>query len=130
MTEVFKSLRLVVLSLANRAAMGCAYDKWSDEFCRKETREIWNNKGYKGSFLERYKDGITIEEFKTMTDEEFDILGFAKWDEESGLRLIPIWAFNYVKDGETLTCISGQKSIKGTDEIDLDTRGGCIAFGL
>jgi len=46
------------------------------------------------------------------------------------IRLIPLWAYNYVGDGETLVSIDGSPAVKGKDEIDLDVRFGCIAYGF
>lgn len=38
--------------------------------------------------------------------------------------------FEQLPDGIELTCIDNTKVIKGKDEIDMDIRGGCIAFGV
>lgn len=51
-----------------------------------------------------------------------------KWNDT--LWLFTINEFNQLPDGIELTSISGDKAIKGTDEIDLDTRFGHIAFGV
>ena len=51
-----------------------------------------------------------------------------KWNEK--LWLFTIDEFNKLPDGIELTCIDGEKVIKGVDDIDLDTRGTCIAFGI
>jgi uncharacterized protein YbcI len=51
-----------------------------------------------------------------------------KWDEK--LWLFTIDEFNKLPDGIELTSIIGEKVIKGVDDIDLDTRGKCIAFGI
>jgi hypothetical protein len=44
--------------------------------------------------------------------------------------LIPLWAFNYIADGEVLTCIDGTTAIFGKDKVDNDVRFGCIAHGF
>jgi hypothetical protein len=51
-----------------------------------------------------------------------------KWDET--LHLLTEAEFNQLPDGFKLKCIDGTYAIKGTDYIDMDTRGGHIAFGI
>lgn len=54
-----------------------------------------------------------------------------RWDEaDDPLWLLTPDEFAMVPDGSTLVCISGETGVKGRDEIDLDTRGGCIAWGF
>ena len=53
----------------------------------------------------------------------------------SGRQSDPLWLltpdeFTKVPDYTELVCISGQTAVKGRDPIDLDTRGGFIAYGL
>lgn len=129
MTDIttFDYLNSVRNSIATRAAEGCAYDKWSDEFARKEVREAWEDTS--GVMRTSWDRRVTKAEFDLMTDKEKTILGFSLWN-ENGLRLIPLWAFNYIADGEELTSISGDVVTKGIDNIDLDVRAGCIAFGF
>jgi hypothetical protein len=115
-------LRRVLLRIANRAAMGAAYAKWPDDFCRSEVREVW---------LAEPEALFTTAELAAKGRDYLDSIGFGRWDEEGDLYLIPIWAWNYVADGETLTSISGDTKVKGgPDEIDLDVRFGCIAWGF
>lgn len=38
--------------------------------------------------------------------------------------------FDRLADGTTVICIDGEASVKGTDTIDRDTRGGYLAFGV
>jgi hypothetical protein len=71
---------------------------------------------------------LTTEELKQLDADELWDLGFNKFNDS--LILIPLWAFNYIKDGEVLYCIDGCKNIKGQDDIDLDIRFGCIAYGF
>jgi hypothetical protein len=46
------------------------------------------------------------------------------------LQLITEAQLKQLPDGTQLTSITGEKAIKGFDNIDLDTRGGFIAFGF
>lgn len=53
----------------------------------------------------------------------------AWWDEEHTLWLVTPEEFERLPDGFELTCIDGEKWVKGKDKIDMDTRFGHIAFG-
>ena len=54
--------------------------------------------------------------------------GFHNWD--GSMVLLPLWALAHMQTGEQLVCINGQMATVGTDPIDDDTRGGCIAYGV
>lgn len=121
-----KNLTLVMRNvgkiLMNKIQMGLSYENWSDEFSYKEIKESYSN--IKNQLKE------IIGDITALSVEELKELGFKKWDEESELYLIPLWAFDLIPDGTVLECISGERVIKGKDEIDLDVRFGCIAYGL
>lgn len=52
------------------------------------------------------------------------------WDADHKLLLLTQDEFNALPDGEVLTCIDDTTAIKGTDEIDDDTRAGHLAYGV
>jgi hypothetical protein len=54
----------------------------------------------------------------------------AWWDEDHKLLLITPEQLAALPDGEVLTCIDGTTAVKGPDEIDDDTRGGHLAYGV
>jgi len=54
--------------------------------------------------------------------------GFRNWD--GTMVLLPAWALPHMEAGSSLKCIDGTCSTVGVDEIDDDTRGGCIAYGI
>ncbi len=54
--------------------------------------------------------------------------GFRNWD--GTMVLLPAWALAHMEAGSSLKCIDGSYSTVGVDEIDDDTRGGCIAYGV
>ena len=61
--------------------------------------------------------------------------GWQRWDspnkEGFGLLLCPLEDFDNVPDGIIFDCIDGQRQyVIGLDEIDMDTRGGMLAFGV
>jgi hypothetical protein len=108
--------------LMNNIQMGLSYDEWSDEFSYKEIKDRYSK-------VKEELNGI-IGDITAMSAEELKELGFTKWDEESEIHLIPLWAFDLIPDGTELESIDGDKVTKGKDEIDLDVRFGCIAWGL
>lgn len=127
MTDTYVKLNNILLELATTAASGCAYKSWSDDFARKECREVWSDE----NAPLRRKRGVTFtrSEIVAMNQDELNALGFHRWD-DSGLRLIPLWAFNYIADGETLRDINGDYAVKGQDKINLDHRLGATAYGF
>lgn len=52
------------------------------------------------------------------------------WDEESKLYLFTLDEYNKLPDGIELESISGTSKVKGVDKISLDTRFGCLAYGV
>lgn len=109
--------------IVNAAAMASAYDSWSDEFSRKDIRRAWADSSH-----QPWERRVSLDEIRAISAEKLSDLGFGRWDET--LRVIPLWAWNYIEDGCTLTSISGDEKIKGVDDIDLDVRFGCIAWGF
>lgn len=114
-------------SLLTRAAMAACYaDSWGADFASKEVRECW----LKADEAQR----VTVAQLMEIPDETLRDLGFGSWD--GALTLFPLWAWPLLADGEELSSISGRVGRKGAkrpdgrDEIDLDTRFGCIAYGF
>jgi len=125
--SVYQFLLTVLREIAGRASEGAAYRKnWGDEFCCDQVAEAW--KDTEGSMRSPWMRKINAAEFWSMTAEEQTQLGFGLWD-DSGLRLIPLWAFHYIEDDAELTSISGEKELK-REVKDLDVRFGCIASGF
>lgn len=56
------------------------------------------------------------------------MLGFGNWD--GNIMLLPLWALGIVAPGERLVSITGGSALVGTDEINTNTRGGCLAYGF
>lgn len=116
----------VLAELASTAASTAAYENWSDEFSRQEIREVWwDTPAPLRRLLGRT---ITISELREINKQILLNLGFRYWD--TSLICIPLWVYNYIRDGEVLISINGETKTKGQDEIDLDIRRGCIAFGF
>jgi hypothetical protein len=56
--------------------------------------------------------------------------GFRKWDEKSGLYLIPHSLYHVIPNGFKVTSISGKKEAFKFGVSDDDQRFGCLAFGI
>jgi len=53
------------------------------------------------------------------------------WDDEDDpLHLLTLDEYGRVPDGALLVSINGKAKVKGRDDIDMDTRFGCIAWGF
>lgn len=70
----------------------------------------------------------TIEDLQNMTNDELIAAGYRSWDGK--LMLITADMLRDIPNGETLTCIDGTTAVKGKDVIDMDTRGGLLAYGF
>ena len=94
-------------------------DSWSDEFCRKEIKDLYK------MFIEEFK-GIDFTEFSLDELKEFD---FRMWDENT--ILMPVWALDCLED-ETLVCdINGNYlEFDESKGLDKDERFGASAFGF
>lgn len=123
---IYKQLNSILRFIATEAAMGVAYPSWSDEYAREKVREAWTH--LPGQQRKPFSSHFTIEQLRSLSEDELNSLGFNLW--EAGHRLIPLWAWHYIADGEALLCIDGETKVKGKDEIDLDQRYGCVAYGF
>ncbi len=109
--------------ILNEAAMASAYDEWPDDFARISIDKAWKDSGD-----HPWERRIPLDELRALDSETLHSLGFKMWDEK--LRLIPLWAWNYIEDGCELVSVDGDKKIKGSDGIDLEVRFGAIAWGF
>ena len=110
--------------LVNRISESKAYAKhWSDEFCLKDIRKA----------IERYYSDDFVKEVFTLdnlTKERAEALRFGKWsDEQPDLYLFPLWFVLFIPYGTKVIGIDGDK-FEYSKETDLDTRFGCVAFGI
>lgn len=118
-------LRTVLLSLASSAAQSAAYDKWSDDFSRKEIKREWAD--LEGSLRKPSGKRLTISDLQALSQGDLDQYGFLRFNKH--LRVIPLYIWNYIQDNEPLISISGEK-VKKNAELDLDVRAGCVAYGF
>jgi len=64
-----------------------------------------------------------------LTLEEARELRFLRWDEHGKLYLFPLWVVPLIPEGLMVISIGGE-TFPFDDRADLDTRFGCVAFGL
>lgn len=96
-----------------------SYENWSDEFCRKQVKELY------AKLVEKF-DGVDFTEF---TVEELKQLDFQLWDENT--ILMPVWALDCLIDGAKVVSIDGQEiTFDKSKGLDKDTRFGCTAYGF
>ena len=110
--------------LVNRISETKVYAKhWGDEFCLKELRDATEN-----YFTDDYvKEVFTLD---NLTKERAKALRFGKWsDEQPDLYLFPLWFVLFLPYGTKVVSIVGEK-FEYSKETDIDTRFGCVAFGV
>lgn len=107
--------------LANRVSETTQYESWSDEFSRKEIKEASQK------FVEEIRKYI---DWDNLTEEDCKELRFCKWDEESGIYLIPLYLFPIIPIGLKVYSISGNEIVNDGTNLDNDIRFGCIAYGI
>lgn len=116
--------KLRSMLLTEAAAVGAYH--WGEEFSYRTIRCEWNLKRPVWEDVER----ISVQELQAMPFSQLKNFGFAPWGDNTKLLLIPLWAWNLIKDGEVLTSINKEDKTKGIDDIDLDHRFGNIAWGF
>ena len=118
----YEFLLIVRETIINRAAEVFNY-VWSDDLSSERIKEIPDVFSKCDYFRKVDPNEMSIEQLES--------LGFKKWDSESGLMLIPLYLYPFLKDG--LMCASildiEARPIKVSD-IDTDNRFGCLAYGI
>lgn len=66
------------------------------------------------------------------TEAELIVMGFQyyKLNTNDKILLIPEQLYHRIPNGTLVFSINGNQCIKGKDYIDMDTRGGYLAYGL
>lgn len=65
-----------------------------------------------------------------MTENELLALGFRQYNCDEDFLLIPAKLYNQIPDGTELIGIHGDTKIKGRDRVNMETRGGILAYGI
>ena len=118
----YEFLLIVRETIINRAAEVFNYG-WSDDFSSERIKEIPDVFSKRDYFRKVDPNEMSIEQLEN--------LGFKKWDDKSGLMLIPLYLYPFLKDGLMCASISDieARHIKVSD-IDTDNRFGCLAYGI
>lgn len=107
--------------LANRVSETTQYKNWSDEFCRKEIKEASQK------FVEKMQKHL---DWDNLTEDDCKELRFGKWDEQSGIYLIPLYLFPTIPIGLKVYSITGEEIVNDGTNLDNDIRFGCVAYGI
>ena len=105
--------------LANTLAECYTYKNWSTEFKANELETFYNSA----------RNNLHLD-LNKLTVYDLEEMRFGRWDDESDLWLIPLWFVPLLPVGIELTSIGGTKVTYTGDNIDLDSRFGCIAWGI
>ncbi|ANN86433.1 hypothetical protein KNT56_gp167 [Escherichia phage phT4A] len=115
--DICKSIRDAVLTKASEVTV---YSSWSAEFGYEEIVNFPDR--LKNTKWFRY---IDPNEFSL---DELEELNFSRWDEHSGLRLIPLWLLPYIDPEAKVLCIDGNEVL--FKDADNDHRFGMLAYGV
>lgn len=114
--NVIKNYKRMASNLVSEIS---SYDSWSDEFCRKQVKELYSK------LVEKFT-GVDFTEF---TSEELKQLDFQFWDEN--IILMPVWAIDCLSDGVKIVSLNGEEiTFDKSKGLDKDTRFGCSAYGF
>ena len=118
----YEFLLMVRQAIVNRAAEVFCYN-WDNTSSSKRIKEIPD--------VFSKSDYFRKVDPNEMTVDQLDNLWFQKWDDESGLMLIPLYVYPFLKDEFMCGSISdiAARNIKASN-IDTDTRSGCLAYGV
>ena len=115
-------LLMVRQAIVNRAAEVFCYN-WDSDFSSKRIKEIPDVFSKSEYFRKVDPNELTIEQLVN--------IGFKKWDDESGLMLIPLYVYPFLKDEIVCGSISDKEaSLIKVSDIDTDNRFGCLAYGV
>lgn len=92
--DICKSIRDAVLTKASEVTV---YSSWSAEFGYEEIVNFPDR--LKNTKWFRYIDP------NELSLDELEELNFSRWDEHSGLRLIPLWLLPYIDPEAKVICI-------------------------
>lgn len=110
--------------LVNSAAQCVAYETWNNETKARQIKESFD------TFYKSAKERLKID-LEELTVDELAEMRFCRWSEEKpDLWLIPLWFVPLLPVGIELTSIFGETIVYDGNNIDLDVRFGCIAYGI
>ena len=103
-------------------AQGIVYEgHWSPKFSLKENKKAFD----------LVNDELAkVLDWDNLTKQDCEELRFGVWEKENPVRLIPIWLYKAIPMGTKLTSIGGEEIVFDGNNIDTDTRFGCLAWGI
>lgn len=117
--KYFTIMKNYKTSLSGLVANICSYNNWSDDFCRKEIRDLYSR------LIKEFNEV----DFTQFTMDELKQLDFKMWDDNT--ILMPVWVIDCLKDGTVLTTIDGNEvTFDKNRGLDKDERFGCTAYGF
>lgn len=120
-----KELINYFVRIVNKLSLPYMYD-WSPNLCKREIKEAFD-KFYE---LLRMEDVGKLIDFQNLTIETAKELGFQNRSDISNLYLLPMWILPLVPIGTELISIFGESVLYDGNNIDIDTRGGYLAYGM
>jgi hypothetical protein len=113
--NIYKNYKTLSADMISEFA---SYASWSDEYCRKKSKELYNK---------LIKEFETLD-FTSLSADELKQVGF-KWFDEN-LLCMPMWVMDCLKDGTMIACIDGTEKPFSKETTDRDTRFGVTAYGF
>lgn len=122
--EFFQTALMYQSFIVDAVAKIKAYgDAWGNDFCVYQIKAMFD----------RYINDDEVKEFfdlKNLTLERAKSLRFMRWSKDMpNLWLFPLWYVFFIPYGTKVIDINGVES-EFTKETNLDTRLGCVAFGI
>jgi len=111
--------------IVNRAAEIMVYQSWENDFSSENIRKLPE----KLAASEKGKDLLNIDPCDMSADQMRE-LGFERWEDDNPMMLIPLWLFPFLKDEFETDSIDGETGLMRKDDMDVDSRFGCLAYGV
>lgn len=126
-SDTFKIINSIRRELCDMAAQGANYKGWTDEYARKEIREVIFNEA--SPFRKKRDTVITEDQLQELSELELFELGFCEWSNDMpGLWLVPLFLKEYLSQTMIVTGISGRTY--AVADADTDIRAGVCAWGF
>ncbi len=123
--NTYEKCKLIRQIIINRAAEVIAYKNWNNKFATEQIRDLPEELSKNDKCTDLFNLDPTDLTKKQMKD-----LGFIQWNEKNPIMLIPLWLFSFLKDEFNSDCIDEKKKLIKKSEMNLDNRGGCLAYGV
>jgi hypothetical protein len=109
-------------TLLTRIAEVTIYNSWSDEYRLSQIKEITDE-----IKTELSRNKVDLVDPTLLTLEEMEKLNFGIWNSGDTGRLVPIWLFNFLKDGFKYSGLGNESLTFNVGHEDNDHRFGYLA---